>query len=45
MHLGFRCAERWGLIEMGKNPISLVRVKNASKRLRRPRVLEAGTTS
>jgi integrase len=39
MHLAFRCAERWGLIEMGKNPVALVRVKNASKRLRRPRVL------
>jgi integrase len=39
MHLIFTCAERWCLIEMGKNPIALVRVKNSSKRLRRPRVL------
>lgn len=39
MHVIFRCAERWELIEMGKNPISLVRVKNSSKRLNRPRVL------
>ncbi len=39
MHLIFRCAERWGLIKMGKNPISLVRVKNCSKRLKRPRIL------
>ena len=39
MHLIFTCAERWCLIEMGKNPIALVRVKKSSKRLRRPRVL------
>ncbi len=39
MHLVFKCAERWGLIELGKNPVSLVRVKDASKRLKRPRVL------
>jgi integrase len=39
MHLIFRCAERWCLIEMGKNPVALVRVKNSSKRLKRPRVL------
>ncbi len=32
MHLVFKCAERWGIIEIGKNPVSLVRVKNASKR-------------
>jgi integrase len=35
IYLAFRCAERWGLIEMGKNPVALVRVKNASKRLMR----------
>ena len=40
MHLVFKCAERWGIIELGKNPVSLVRVKNASKRLKRPRVLD-----
>jgi integrase len=40
MHLVFKCAERWGIIEIGKNPVSLVRVKNASKRLKRPRVLK-----
>jgi hypothetical protein len=33
MHLVFKCAERWGIVELGKNPVSLVRVKNASKRL------------
>jgi integrase len=42
MHLVFKCAERWGVIELGKNPVSLVRVKNASKRLKRPRILEVG---
>jgi integrase len=31
MHLAFRCAERWDLIEMGKNPVALVRVKNAEQ--------------
>ena len=40
MHLVFKCAERWGIVELGKNPVSLVRVKNGSKRLKRPRVLE-----
>ena len=39
MHLIFTCAERWCLIEMGKNPISLVRVKDCTKRLKRPRIL------
>ncbi len=42
MHLVFKCAERWGIIELGKNPVSLVRVKNASKRPKRPRILEVG---
>ena len=40
MHLVFKCAERWGVVELGRNPVSLVRVKNASKRLKRPRVLD-----
>ena len=40
MHLVFKCAERWGIVELGKNSVSLVRVKNASKRLKRPRVLD-----
>ena len=39
MYVIFKCAERWDLAEMGKNPISLVRVKNSSKRLKRPRIL------
>jgi integrase len=40
MHLVMKCAERWGMIEIGKNPVALVRVKNASKRLKRPKILE-----
>lgn len=39
MHSIFKCAERWELIEMGKNPIALVRVKGCTKRLTTPRVL------
>jgi integrase len=35
----FRCAQRWELIE--SNPLDLVRVKDASKRLERPSVLTA----
>jgi integrase len=42
MHLVFKCAERWGIVELGKNPVSLVRVKDGSKRLKRPRVLDVG---
>ncbi len=41
MKLLFKCAERWELVEMGKNPMTLVRVKGVSKRLKRPRVLTA----
>jgi integrase len=39
MYSIFKCAERWELIEMGKNPMALVRVKECSKRLTTPRVL------
>ena len=39
IHLIFKCAERWELIEMGKNPIALVRVKGCTKRLTSPWVL------
>jgi integrase len=42
MHVVLKCAERWGVIEIGKNPVALVRVKDASKRLKRPKVLEVG---
>ena len=37
MHVIFECAMRWELTE--KNPISLVRVKGGSKRLKHPRIL------
>ena len=40
MHLVLKCGERWGVIEMGKNPVTLVRIKNASKRMKRPQILE-----
>jgi hypothetical protein len=40
IHLVFKCAERWAIIELGKSPVSLVRVKNGSKRFMRPRVLD-----
>jgi hypothetical protein len=35
-----KCAEGWGVIEIGKNPVTLVCVKNASKRLKRPQILK-----
>jgi len=40
MHWVLKCGERWGVIEMGKNPVTLVRIKNASKRMKRPQILE-----
>ena len=42
MHLILKCGERWGVIEIGKNPVALVRIKDASKRLKRPQILEVG---
>jgi len=41
MHILFNCAMRWGLLEVQANPMSLVRVKDCSKRRREPRVLTA----
>jgi integrase len=38
--VSLKCGVRWGVIEIGKNPVALVRVKNASKRLKRPQILE-----
>lgn len=35
----FNCAMRWGFVDMGTNPMSLVRVKGVSRRLEEPRVL------
>src|SRR5262249_35856868 len=41
MHLVFNAAMRWELIPYQHNPMSLVRVKDGSKRLREPRYLTA----
>src|SRR5258707_1151701 len=37
----FNCAMRWGIIELGTNPLSLVRVKGISRRQAEPRILAA----
>jgi hypothetical protein len=39
MHLLFEQAMLWGLIELQRNPIELVKIKGTSKRLRRPQIL------
>jgi integrase len=39
MHVLFNAAMRWELIPYQLNPMSLVRVKDGSKRMREPRVL------
>src|SRR5216684_8434555 len=39
MHILFNAAMRWELIPYQFNPMSLVRVKDGSKRMREPRVL------
>jgi integrase len=39
MHLLFERAMLWGLIELQRNPIELVKVKGSSKRQRRPQIL------
>ncbi|MFZ0745121.1 MAG: site-specific integrase [Terracidiphilus sp.] len=39
MHLLFERAMLWGLIELQRNPIELVRIKGSSKRKRKPQVL------
>jgi len=39
MHLMFECAARWELFNDRRNPIQIVRVKDGSKRRRRPTVL------
>lgn len=35
----FNCAMRWGLIDLGVNPVALVRVKGISRRQTEPRIL------
>ena len=39
MRVLFNCAMRWELIELGENPMKLVRVRGVSKRCREPKVL------
>ena len=39
MHTMFEAAQRWELVDLGRNPISLVRVKGGSKRAKRPPIL------
>ena len=39
MRVLWNCAMRWELIEIGENPMRLVRVRGTSKRSREPRVL------
>ena len=39
LHLLFERAMLWGLIELQRNPIELVKVKGSSKRQRRPQIL------
>lgn len=39
MHLLFERAMLWGLIELQRNPIELVKIKGTSKRQKRPQVL------
>jgi integrase len=39
MHTMFEAAQRWELVDLGKNPISLVRVKGGSRRGSRPQIL------
>ena len=41
MHVLFNAAMRWELIPYQHNPMSLVRVKDSSKRLREPKFLTA----
>jgi integrase len=35
----FNCAMRWGLLDLGVNPVALVRVKGISRRQTEPRIL------
>jgi integrase len=41
MAVVFNCAMRWGIIEQGINPVSLVRVKGISRRQTEPKILTA----
>lgn len=37
----FNCAMRWGLLDLGVNPVALVRVKGISRRQTEPRILNS----
>ena len=39
MSVIFKCAMRWGLVDLGLNPMALVRVKGISRRQAEPRIL------
>jgi len=39
MHLLFECAARWELIDDRRNPIEMVRVRDSTKRRKRPMIL------
>jgi integrase len=41
MAVVFNCAMRWGIVDLGTNPIALVRVKDISRRQAEPRILTA----
>jgi integrase len=41
MAVVFNCAMRWGLVDLGANPVALVRVKGISRRQAEPRILAA----
>ena len=42
MHPVFKCAERWGIVELGKNPVSLVRVREWKQAAQAATVLDRG---
>ena len=42
MHLLFERAMLWGLIDLQRNPLELVKVKGASRRQRKPQILAPG---
>jgi len=42
MSVIFKCAMRWGLVDLGENPLALVRVKGISRRRAEPRILDRG---
>jgi len=41
MRVVFNCAMRWGIVDLGANPLTLVRIKGISRRLSEPRILTA----